>query len=72
MPKSLEYDPILPAMDAARYLGFRGKEPTRSLRRLKLDRARMPGTGERYGYRLSVLNAHLEAINNPASRKRSA
>lgn len=65
-----DYDPILPPSEAALYLGFRGQDPTRSLRRLNLARSPMPGTGtSRFGYRLSVLNAHLAALGDPRSRK---
>lgn len=63
-------DPILPALDAARYIGFRGEDPARSLRRLNLKRDRMPGTGRepRFGYRRSTLNAYLKSLNDPSSR----
>lgn len=65
------YDPILPQDESAEYLGFRGKYKTRSLRRLNLERAPMPGRGQttRYGYRLSVLNAYLASLADPNSRK---
>lgn len=67
------FDPILPPDEAAEYLGFRGKHKTRSLRRLNLERAPMPGRGRttRYGHRLSVLNAYLDALADPQSRKPS-
>lgn len=66
-----QYDPVLPLNESARYLGFRGKDPVKSLRRLKLERTPIPGTGRvrpRCGHRLSVLNAHLTAIADPKSR----
>jgi hypothetical protein len=65
------YDPVLPLKESANYLGFRGKDPVKSLRRLNLARTPIPGTGKRrprMGHRLSVLNAHLDAIGNPKSR----
>lgn len=63
-------DPILPPLDAARYLGFRGDDPARSLRRLNLERSPMPGTGTtRYGYRRSVLNRYLAELADPHSRR---
>lgn len=68
-PELLVDDPILPPMDAARYLGFRGDDPTRSLRRLKLKRSPLPGTGSsRHGYRRSVLNQYLTDLENTRSR----
>lgn len=69
--KDLAYDPILPLRESANYLGFRGKDPVKSLRRLKLERHAMPGTGRerpRFGHRLSDLNAYLAQLNDPASR----
>ncbi len=73
-PELLVDDPILPMKDAAVYLGFRGKNPQRSLYRLveagKLARAPMPGTGAepRFGIRRSVLNAYLAALASPRAR----
>lgn len=69
-PEMYVDDPILPPIDAARYLGFRGKDPGRSLRRLNLRRDPMPGTGEdaRMGYRRSTLNAYLASLADPQSR----
>lgn len=63
-------DPIYPPLDAARYLGFRGEDPTRSLLRLNLKRDPMPGTGQnvRHGYRRSTLNAYLATLADPKSR----
>ena len=67
------HDPILPPGDAARYLGFRGKNVQRSIARLGLKRDPMPGIGTtRFGYRLSTLNAYMAAIADPASRVRRA
>lgn len=63
------YDPVLPQKEAANYLGFRGADPTRSLRRLRLERTQIPGRGRpRFGYRLSVLNAYLELLQDPRAR----
>lgn len=63
-------DPILPMKDAGTYLGFRGKHPERSVYRLNLERAPMPGTGvePRFGIRRSVLNAYLAALADTKSR----
>lgn len=67
------FDPILPRLEAARYLGFRGKQPTRSLVRLALERTPMPGTGKtRWGYRLSVLNAYLAELARKQGRERAS
>lgn len=69
--KDLVYDPILPLKESANYLGFRGKDPVKSLRRLKLERQPMPGTGHerpRFGHRLSALNAYLSKLSEPSSR----
>ena len=69
-PQLFVDDPILPPIDAARYLGFRGEDPGRSIRRLNLERAPMPGTGEtRYGYRRSILNKYLADLANTRSRR---
>lgn len=63
------YDPVLPLKEAAEYLGFRGKYPTRSLRRLNLERTPIAGVGDqRMGVRLSVLNAYLARRQSLASR----
>lgn len=65
------FDPVLPLKDSAEYLGFRGHDPVKSLRRLNLERTPLPGTGlvrPRFGHRLSVLNAHLASIADPKSR----
>ena len=65
------FDPVLPLKESAQYLGFRGKDPVKSLRRLNLRRDPIPGTGrirQRFGHRLSVLNAHLESLRDPKSR----
>jgi hypothetical protein len=73
-PELLHDDPILPMKDAAEYLGFRGKQPQRSLYRLvdagKITRAQMPGTGAepRFGVRRSELNRYLKALNDPKAR----
>lgn len=73
-PELLNDDPILPMKDAAIYLGFRGKNPQRSLYRLvdegKITRSPMPGTGKepRFGVRRSELNRHLAALSNPKAR----
>lgn len=70
VPELFVDDPILPPLDAARYLGFRGEDPARSLRRLNLERSPMPGTGEtRFGYRRSVLNQYLASLADTRSRK---
>jgi hypothetical protein len=64
-------DPVLPLRESAEYLGFRGKDPVKSLRRLNLARTPIAGTGRvrpRFGHRLSVLNAHLESLGDPKSR----
>lgn len=69
-PELLVDDPIMPPKDAAMYLGFRGEDPARSLRRLKLKRSPLPGTGStRYGYRRSVLNEYLAALEKTRSRR---
>lgn len=69
-PELFVDDPILPPMHAARYLGFRGEDPARSLRRLLLKRSPMPGTGtSRYGYRRSVLNKYLADLEDTSSRR---
>ena len=65
------YDPVLPLRESAEYVGFRGKDPVKSLRRLNLERTPIPGTGkmrQRFGHRLSVLNSYLESLRNPQSR----
>lgn len=65
------YDPVLPLKESAEYLGFRGKNPVKSLRRLNLERHPIPGTGRirpRFGHKLSVLNACLASIADPKSR----
>ena len=59
-----EYDPIYPPKDAAKYLGC----STRTLRRLSVTRHPMPGTGNRFGYRLSALNAYLAQLASPSAR----
>lgn len=74
-PELLVDDPILPPKDAAVYLGFRGEDPTRSLRRLRIKRSPLPGTGkkkERYGYRRSVLNQYLAELEDLRSRRPKA
>lgn len=70
-PELLVDDPILPMKDAAVYLGFRGKNPQRSLYRLNLERAPMPGTGKepRFGIRRSVLNKCLADLASARSRR---
>jgi hypothetical protein len=65
------FDPVLPLIESARYLGFRGKDPVKSLRRLNLERTPIPGTGRRrpkFGHKLSVLNAHRDSLSDPKSR----
>jgi hypothetical protein len=65
------YDPVLPLIESARYLGFRGKDPVKSLRRLNLERTPIPGTGKlrpKFGHKLSVLNAHRDSLSDPKSR----
>jgi hypothetical protein len=69
------FDPVLPLKESAEYLGYRGKDPVKSLRRLDLERTPIAGTGRarpRFGHRLSVLNAHIASLTNPASRIRKA
>lgn len=72
MSKGPEYDPILVPKDAAKYVGH--KHP-RTLVRLAVERAPIPGTGTarpRFGYRLSVLNALLASWADPKARKHTA
>jgi hypothetical protein len=62
------FDPVLSIEASAKYLG---DISTRTLRRLNLARAPIPGTGQkraRYGYRLSVLEAYLARLENPKAR----
>lgn len=72
VPSSPHYDPVLLQREAAEYLGFRGSDPTRSLKRLDIERTPIPGTGRvrlKFGYRLSVLNQYLQAAADPKSRR---
>jgi hypothetical protein len=72
LPLDGAYDPVMPLKESAEYLGFRGNDPVKSLRRLNLERTLIAGTGQRrpkFGHRLSVLNAHLAAIADPKSRE---
>jgi hypothetical protein len=77
-PELFVDDPILPMKDSAIYLGFRGKNPQRSLYRLiqagQLERAPMPTTGPepRFGIRRSVLNRYLASLANPRARNLKA
>jgi 1,4-alpha-glucan branching enzyme len=60
----LTVDPIYAPKDAAKYLGV----SPRTLLRLTVRRHPMPGTGHRYGYRLSAMNEYLARIADPKSR----
>lgn len=59
-----DFDPIYTPKKAAEYLSI----TTRTLRKLAIDRHPMPGTGSRFGYRLSALNSYLARIADPQSR----
>lgn len=70
-PSCSGFDPLLPLKESAHYLGFRGKDPVKSLRRLNIERHPMPGTGlarPRFGHRLSTLNAYLDSLADAHSR----
>lgn len=65
------YDPVLPLRESANYLGFRGKDPVKSLRRLNLERTPIPGTGRqrpKFGHKLSTLNAYRDSLSDPKAR----
>lgn len=60
-------DPTFTQKAAALYLGT----SARTLRRLKLARVPIPGTGKTrpgFGYKLSTLNAYRDALEDPRSR----
>jgi hypothetical protein len=59
-----DFDPVYTQKKAAEYLGI----TPRTLRKLNIDRQPMPGTGNRFGYRLSALNRYLARIADPKSR----
>lgn len=67
MMTSPDFDPTMPMSEAAAYLGC----STKTLYRMQLQREPIPGTGkqrQRFGIRLSVLNACREHLKNPQSR----
>lgn len=64
-------DPMLPLKEAGEYIGCRGSDPAKTLRRLNIELDPMPGTGNkrpRVGCRRSKLNAYLESLKDPKSR----
>ena len=63
-----EWDPVLPPIKAGEYCGCSAK----TLERLSIERHPIPQVGterQRWGYRLSTLNAYLDALKNPQNRK---
>lgn len=63
-----DWDPVLPPEKAGEYCGCSAK----TLERMNVARHPIPQTGksrQRWGYRLSTLNAFLDTLNNVDSRK---